>query len=92
MAQLYKRLDLNFRIIPVKPRNKKKFSLEEVQEMIGGYVEIVYLNGDDILLCDEEGRLKSLLTNSMATERAKAMGFKGDVLVGDILFLKDKEF
>ena len=49
MAQLYKLLD-GFRIISVQPRNKKKFSLEEVQEMIGGYVEIVYLNGDDILL------------------------------------------
>ena len=62
MAQLYKMLD-GFRIISVQPRNKKKFSLEKVQEMIGGYVEIVYLNGDDILLCDEEGRLKSLPTN-----------------------------
>ena len=60
MAQLYKMLDLNFHIIPVQPRNKKKFSLEEVQKMIGGYVEIVHLNGD--------------------------------VLVGDVLFLKDNEF
>ena len=92
MAQLYKMLDLNFRIIPVQPRNKRKFSLEEVQKMIGGYVEIVHLNGDDILLCDEEGRLKLLPINSMATEKAKAMGFKGDVLVGDVLFLKDNEF
>lgn len=91
MAQLYKLLD-GFRIISVQPRNKKIFSLEEVQEMIGGYVEIVYLNGDDILLCDEEGRLKLLPINSMATEKAKAMGFNGDVLVGDVLFLKDNEF
>lgn len=92
MAQLYKMLNMALDVVSVQPKNRKKFSLEEVQEIIGGYVELVHLDNDNILLCDEEGQLKMLPINVLAIEKAKTMGFKGEVLVGDVLFLKNNEF
>ena len=48
-------------------------TLEVCQELVGGYIEIVPLMPDIILVCNEEGRLKKLPDNS----------FAGRNLVGD---------
>lgn len=40
-----------------------KFSLEELQGMVGGYMEVV---GEYVVLADEEGRLKGLPLNKQA--------------------------
>lgn len=76
----------------VQPKNGEKLSLEEAQALVDGYVELIHLDGDNILLCDEEGLLKNKPINTLATIQARGLGWKGSYLVGSVLFLKDKEF
>lgn len=76
----------------VQPKNGEKISLEEAQALVDGYVELIHLDGDNILLCDEEGLLKNKPINTLATIQARGLGWKGSYLVGSVLFLKDKEF
>lgn len=76
----------------VQPKNGEKISLEEAQALVDGYVELIHLDGDNILLCDEEGLLKNKPINTLATIQARGLGWKGSYLVGSVLFFKDKEF
>lgn len=55
----------------VQPKNGEKISLEEAQALVDGYVELVHLNDDNILLCDEEGLLKHKPINTLATIQAR---------------------
>lgn len=56
------------------PMNGKKFSLFELQQYVGGYIEIVYLKKDKILVVDEEGKLKGKPINRIATGWLNADG------------------
>lgn len=38
-------------------------SLSELQELVGGYIEIVKLGEDIAIICNEEGKLKGLEAN-----------------------------
>lgn len=60
----------------VQPNNGVKISLEEAQALVGGYVELVHLDDDNILLCDEEGLLKYKPINTLATIQARGLGWK----------------
>lgn len=55
----------------VQPKNGEKISLEEAQALVDGYVELIHLDGDNILLCDEEGLLKNKPINTLATIQAR---------------------
>ena len=57
-------------------------TLEEAQRVVGGYVEMVYLNGGDQLLVNEEGVIKNLPQNPSATAIA------GKPIVGNAIVLK----
>ena len=62
----------------VKPADGKKFTLEELQKFVGGYIEAVpYAN--PVAYCNEEGRLNNLPLNRCASLRFKQN------LVGDII-------
>lgn len=76
----------------VQPKNGEKISLEEARALVDGYVELIHLDGDNILLCDGDGVLRFKRINTLATSHAKQLGWKGSYLVGSVLFLKDKEF
>lgn len=76
----------------VQPKNGEKISLEEARALVDGYVELIHLDGDNILLCDGDGVLRFKHINTLATSHAKQLGWKGSYLVGSVLFLKDKEF
>lgn len=64
----------------------------EALALVDGYVELIHLDGDNILLCDDDGVLRFKRINTLATSHAKQLGWKGSYLVGSVLFLKDKEF
>lgn len=71
----------------VSPANGNDFSLEEVQKIVGGYIEVVNLGNGNILVCHEEGKLLCLDENPKATTIArehKAI-FSTDYMVGNIL-------
>lgn len=60
-------------------------TLEELQEVVGGYIEIVrsYQDLDEVLVVNEEGRLKGLPINELASLVAKRM------IVGDVVVLPE---
>ena len=72
-------------IIEVSPKNGTDFSLEELQEFVGGYIEIVnILTGTPkgtIMVVNEEGKLRDLEINGVASAM---VGFR-DIVVGDVL-------
>lgn len=54
----------------VMPANGTDFQLREVQKMVGGYVEVVYLRDGRVMLVDEEGLLKGAPLNREASRMA----------------------
>jgi uncharacterized protein (DUF736 family) len=49
-------------------------SLSGMQSIVGGYIETVYLDGEIILVCNEEGKMTGLPANR---------SLRGDVIMGD---------
>jgi hypothetical protein len=69
------------KVISVKPKNGKDFSLEELYEFTnGGPIEIVYLRDGRLMILNEEGKLKRLPVNLRATQL-----YGNDTIVGDVL-------
>ncbi len=74
----------------VKPANGRKFTLEEVQKLVGGYVQMVD-NGDGTrLLCNEDGKVHNLPPNAAATAIYKYG--RQDHIVGDVVIVTRREF
>ena len=61
-----------------RERDVKINSLKQMQELVGGYVEFVYLK-DKVLIVNEEGLLYGFPRNNQATEIA------GHPIVGDAI-------
>ena len=64
----------------VKPAKGKKFKLEELQGFVGGYIELVRLSKRQNMIVNEEGRLKGLAVNEVASALANRL-IVGDVVV-----------
>jgi hypothetical protein len=92
--------------LPVEASGKK-WSLEELQALVGGYIQIIYLKDDvqhglplknptttQALVMDEEGKLKGKNVNILATERMwKAFpdAVMADWVVGDAILVESKD-
>jgi hypothetical protein len=76
MGKIYKS---NGEVTEVEPKNGKHFTLEELQEIVGGYFEPIYLPKGMVLAVNEEGLLKNLPFN----EKVSNMTMK--LIVGDVL-------
>ena len=81
-------------ITPLLPKNKKFYTLEELQEAVEGYIEIVPIgkypfHGRDVqwvMVLNEEGKLKSKEVNSIATFiYRKYIPENDDFIVGTVL-------
>ena len=75
----------------------KEPTLEEMQKIVGGYIEIAYDDGKTQIICNEEGKLLGLPNNTEATKiwwdilrENSFYEHHNDVLVGDVLILKGK--
>lgn len=55
-------------------------TLAKMQEMVGGYVQFVYMRSDKLLIVNEEGLLVGLPLNQQATE------IYGHPIVGDAIY------
>ena len=73
----------------VAPKNKKYFTLQELQGFVGGYIEMVFLNDTRIMVVNEEGKLDELPINVRATEIIRQAGIL-DTIVGDALVCSSK--
>lgn len=82
MAQIIKS---SGEVIETQPNNGTDFSLEELQTIVGGYIEVVSLRDGRLICCDEEGKLKGKEHNQKATEVYQANVPVWDHLVGDVL-------
>jgi len=65
----------------ITPKNGRSFVLEELQNLVGGYIEVINI-GKQIMVINEEGRIERLHVNRAASGIA---GFEivGDVLIGN---------
>ena len=52
---------------PVQPANGSDFTLEEMQAIVGGYIELVELDGSTTMVVNEEGKLIPLSLNLEAS-------------------------
>lgn len=60
-------------------------SLEKMQDLVGGYIQIVYLDDRKVLVVNEEGLLDKLPYNDNASE------LYGHPLVGNVIKCTNKE-
>lgn len=76
MAQIIKTTG---EIIETEPKNGIDFQLDELQAVVGGFIEIVHLSNGKIMVVNEEGKLDGLPVNNKASE------LYPDIIVGDVL-------
>lgn len=79
-------------VIEVAPKNGTDFSLEELQTIVGGWIEIVNPRDGRLLCLDEEGKLKGKEHNHVATDIyhqafPQCKGF----IVGDVLLCNEDQ-
>lgn len=77
----------NGKTIYVDPKNGTDFSLEELQSFVGGNIQIVHLLRGELMVINEEGKLRNLPVNEEMTILAKWKGAisGNDFIVGDAL-------
>jgi len=73
----------------IVPENGKSFKLKELQTIVGGYIECLYLKDDMTMVVNEEGKLEGLPFNDMATAIAYNSGY-ADNIVGSVLVCHSK--
>jgi hypothetical protein len=85
MAKL---IDIDGEVTQVQPKNESKFTLDELQGYVGGYIEVVpqFKFSRKVFLVDEEGLLKGLEMNLIAT------GLISQPLFGNVLVLDVEEW
>lgn len=55
----------------------EQLQLKDMQEIVGGYIEVVNIGNNVVMVLNEEGKLEGLKPN---------IGIRGDVIVGTIFF------
>lgn len=88
MAVIYK---ANGERETVFPDNGKDFKLEQLQKIVGGYIDMLGVGGDEIMVFNDEGKLMGLPFNREATEIYQKAFQTDDFIVGDVLVCKDNE-
>ncbi len=66
---------------------KRAFSLAELQKYVGGYIELIPV-GENYLVVNEEGRLLNLPVNESASRIVAQLGYLP--IVGDALFTEKR--
>jgi len=87
------------RLIPVTgdatwitPNKGASFDLDEMQSLVGGYIEFVTLDQEGLILCiNEEGKLHGLPPNLLATAYVAPYLREGDYIAGPAILLTRKE-
>ena len=71
----------------VEPRNGEYFSLQELNNIVNGYIEIVRFRDGRIMIVNEEGCYLNLAENMTATELALANSgiSRDDTILGNAL-------
>lgn len=70
---------------PVEPADGKCFTLDELQSFVGGYIEMVDIADNKTIILNEEGKVRGMIPNGMATKMAEGFIDPDDVIVGNVL-------
>ena len=73
----------NGEIIEIEPTDRNSFTLKEMNEYVGGWIEVIYLASDKVMVLNEEGKLIGLPTNETATD----IYGNYDTIVGDVMII-----
>ena len=73
----------------IEPKNSTDFSLEELKTIVGGYIEIVPLSDERIMVVNEEGKIHRLPLNVRATCIVNGAGI-ADTIVGNVLICRSE--
>jgi hypothetical protein len=68
--------------VEVAPKGKH-FSLAEMQEIVGGNIEMVFLKNNMVMIVNEEGKIFNMEYNPTATLLMRE--FSNDFIVGNVL-------
>ena len=73
----------------IKYIKHKEPSLKEMQTFVGGYIQMVMLGDDRMMILDEEGKMKGKAENVTATDLAHEHNaiFETDYIAGDVMIL-----
>tara|TARA_R110000824_G_scaffold64288_3_gene168095 strand:+ start:369 stop:707 length:339 start_codon:yes stop_codon:yes gene_type:complete len=74
---------------PEPKREGKYYTLKQMQEIVGGYIEMITLADGRHMILDEEGKLKSKPVNLIATTLAESVLGGSDYICGDVLVCED---
>lgn len=64
----------------------KSDSLEAMQEAVGGWVEVIRISKGDVLLVNEEGRLRGMKRNAIVSDML------GRLIVGPVVLTDSKNW
>ena len=78
----------NGEVIETSPKNGTNYTLDELKEIVGGYIEIIHLTNNKIMLINDEGKLINLPHNENATILYRLCLDTTDFIVGDVLVYK----
>lgn len=76
--------------ITTEPNDGKTFSLNEMQKIVGGYIEIIYTNDNKLMVIDENGKSAQKELNEEATSLVTLFDFDFGV-VGDVLICESNQ-
>lgn len=77
-------------IIDVKPENGKFYTLKELQGFVGGLIELIEFNGTTMVV-NEEGKVKDLDANPLATAIYRKNCRTTDYIAGDALLCESTQ-
>lgn len=70
--------------------DKSHADLKLLQDAVGGYIEVVTLSNDWLMIVNEEGKLKGLPINDLATAMYYINYGETDIIVGDVVLIHKK--
>lgn len=79
-------------IAEIAPKNGRDFQLEEVQSLVEGYIEVLFLNSDWIMIINEDGKFTKGY-NEKATQIAHSWQAirSDDYISGDVIVCISKQ-
>lgn len=77
----------------ITPQVGTKFNLEELQEFVGGYIQVINLNEEQCMVVNENGKLYHLEMNAEASVIAHSFRaiFPNDFIFGDAVIINNSQ-
>jgi hypothetical protein len=73
------------------PAHGDGFRLDELQSLVGGFIEVRRLHDGRLLVMNEDGKALGLPVNAAATALFARSAAWADVVVGDVVICNDRE-